>query len=126
MNKSRAEHSRHRLWLFHMALALSGAINAAWAADQGGVNQFQLHGYATQGIAWSQGNNYYGPSNSGSAELGEIGLNAKWQPLPMLSASGSVMSRRAGAVESGSPKVDYLPSDDAWLPILGEGCERKR
>lgn len=68
---------------------------------------YQVHGSAAQGFAWSDDNNAYGTSQNGSFEFFEVGLNGSVQLAPGLLASGQLLMRDAGANDNGSLRVDY-------------------
>lgn len=68
----------------------------------------QVHGFATQGLFTSNGNNFIGPSaHSVSLQFTELGMNASWSPLPKLRFSIQGLSRRAGGIQDGSPVLDF-------------------
>ncbi|MBX3615957.1 hypothetical protein [Nitrosomonas sp.] len=72
----------------------------------------QIHGFVTQAyIATSDNNVFGGSDNGGSFGLTEAGLNASIRPLPRLQLSAQVLSRRAGAGNSGTPRLDYAVLD---------------
>ena len=71
----------------------------------------EFHGFVTQGFFLTDHNDFYGDSSSGSTEFSEIALNAAWRSSSKLMWAGQVMSRRAGAVDNGTPRIDYALLD---------------
>lgn len=74
--------------------------------------ELQFHGFLTQGFFHSSDNNVYGQSDDGiSPGLTEIGLNVAYQPFNRLRLAAQGLYRRAGAVDSGSVRLDYGLAD---------------
>lgn len=73
--------------------------------------ELDLHGSMAQGFVWSDGNNYFGESTSGSRDLYEVAINATTRPSTKLLLSGQLMARRAGSTDDGVLRVDYLQAD---------------
>ena len=75
-------------------------------------DEVQIHGFLTQGFFHSSDNNVYGQSDDGiSPGLTEIGLNMSYQPLDRLRFAAQGLYRRAGAVDTGSVRLDYGLAD---------------
>lgn len=68
---------------------------------------YQLHGSAAQGYAYSDGNLAYGSSENGSVDFYELGLNGSVELAPGLLASGQLLVRDAGANDNGALRLDY-------------------
>ncbi len=78
------------------------------------MDNIQIHGFLSQALFSSSGNNIYGKSkDSVSAGLTEIGLNASYQALNVLSFSVQGLYRRAGAItgDAGEFHLDYSFAD---------------
>jgi len=75
------------------------------------LDQIQFHAFATQGLIFTTDNNFYGDSDHGSADFTELGLNASLQISPKLRIAGQLLSRNAGGMDDGSPRVDYALLD---------------
>ena len=91
-----------------LALASAGLMQAGMAgesllSDSG----LQLHGFLTQGFVKTDANRFFGPSDKGSFQFTEIGLNGSLRPIPDLLLSGQVLARRAGEMYNGSPTIDF-------------------
>jgi len=71
------------------------------------LKRLQLHGFFTQAVMKSSANHFFGPSDKGSSEFTEIGANASFKPTPDLQFSAQILSRRAGALNDGTPQLDY-------------------
>ncbi len=68
----------------------------------------QVHGFASQTMFLTSGNNMFGPSISNpSFDFTELGINGSWSPLSNLRLSMQVLSRRAGKGNDGSPVIDF-------------------
>lgn len=94
-------------------LLISGASALlAPAALYGAENKLSVNGFLTQGFFYTDQNNVYGESSdNGSFDFHEIGLNAAYRLTPKLRAAAQVMSRQAGEVDNGEPKLDYALLD---------------
>ena len=91
---------------FALCLLLSGvAIQAAHAADWD--ENFQIHGFLSQGYINTTSNNFFGDSEDGSFEFRELGVNASYRFNPQFMASAQLLSRTAGEMYDGSPNLDY-------------------
>jgi len=72
------------------------------------LDNVQVHGFASQAMIFTSGNNMFGPSISNpSFAFTELGINGSWSPLPKLRLSMQVLSRRAGDWHNGSPVIDF-------------------
>ncbi len=91
-----------RIMLLLMTLTAAVAGNSAAARPL----QYQIHGFAAQAYAHSDGNNYVGSSLDGSFEFFELGLNGSVAYGPLtVSAQGLV--RKFGEIDDGQPRLDY-------------------
>ncbi|MCG5536206.1 OprO/OprP family phosphate-selective porin [Ectothiorhodospira mobilis] len=91
------------------ALILSAAPLGA------GEGPLSVHGFVSQGYLQSSHNNYYGESTRGSWDLTELGVNARYSVRPALSLAAQVVSRRAGEMYDGDPRLDYGFADLRYL-----------
>lgn len=73
--------------------------------------RLQIHGFASQAAIHTSANRYYGDSPDTSFDLTEIGLNASFRFNPRLMLAMQVLSRRAGDMSDGSPKIDFALAD---------------
>ncbi|WP_299199381.1 hypothetical protein [uncultured Amphritea sp.] len=86
-------------------LCLSSSVRAA-------EETFSVNGFITQGVFYTDNNNVYGDSdNKPSFDFHEIGLNTAYRFAPELRGAVQVMSRQAGEVDNGEPKLDYALLD---------------
>jgi len=78
---------------------------------------FQYHGFITQGLIKTDENRFFGHSDTGSAALTEIGINASSRTSNNILLSAQVLARRAGEMYDGSELdyalIDYTLSSDA-------------
>jgi hypothetical protein len=74
---------------------------------------FQVHGFLTQGyFLTSNNNNLFGEStDGGSLGFTEIGVNASWAPRPDVQLAIQGLSRRAGGAAEGEPELDFALLD---------------
>lgn len=95
-----------------LAAMLGAAMfsSSAWAIDLS--ETVQLHGFASQAYISTTDNRYFGPSDSGSFDFRELGVNLSWQALPNLQFAAQVGSRKAGNTEvNARPRFDYALVD---------------
>ncbi len=90
---------------FLCGMLLLPALGMADMVDRAG--DWQFHGFLTQAYVKTDHNRFFGPSDQGSLEFTEIGVNASTRPLPQLLLSAQLLSRRAGAMYNGSPVLDF-------------------
>lgn len=98
-----------------LGLALWAFTTAAAAAEAP-----QFHGFLSQGLVLSEGNNVNGTSrdSSGSVRFQEAGVNASWRPHPRLLLAGQLASVRAGRATDEPLRLEYALAD--WTPLQGE------
>ncbi|WP_027856483.1 hypothetical protein [Marinobacterium jannaschii] len=89
-----------------LTLAGSSTATAIEVSDQ-----LSVHGFVSQSYVHTAGNNYFGDSQDGSFDYRELGINAYWQPTADLSFAGQLLSRSAGNLSDGDPRIDYLLAD---------------
>ena len=72
-------------------------------------DKVQIHGFASQSMFVTSGNNMFGPSSSKpNFDFTELGINGSWLPAPNLRFAMQVLSRRAGGLgNDGSPVIDF-------------------
>lgn len=75
--------------------------------------RLQIHGFASQGAVHTSANRFYGDSPGTSFDVTDIGLNASLRISPRLLLAAQVLSRRAGDMSDGSPKLDFGLADIA-------------
>lgn len=80
---------------------------------------FQVHGFLSQGYFLTTDNNLFGSSeHGGSLDFTEIGINASWAPRPELQLSVQILSRRAGEAAKNEPELDFGLLD--YTPVATE------
>lgn len=67
----------------------------------------QFHGFASQGLLYSTGNDFFGDSTQGSFDFTELALNGSWRPLNQLQFSAQALFRRAGETDDQKLRLDY-------------------
>lgn len=100
------------LFLVMLTGTAFGAEDSEWEG------KLQLHGFLSQGFVQTSANRFFGPSDEGSWEFREIGVNLSFQPRPDLLFSGQLLSRKAGGMYDGSIRIDYGLVD--FAPIMRE------
>ncbi len=98
------------LRLNRVAVLLLSIVTGNCTAD-GSVKNWEFNGFITQGYFESDHNNFNGKSSSGSTDFREIAVNSAWRISGEVLLAGQVMSRRAGKVDDGDPRMDYLLLD---------------
>ncbi len=97
---------KNLLYLFlYISTIVSADENNSW------LDSLQIHGFASQGLIFTTDNNFYGNSKHGSADFTELGINASLQLSPKIRIAGQVLSRQAGDMDNGSPRIDYALLD---------------
>ena len=84
----------------------------AIAADQ----NFQLHGFISQGVIDVEGSNFVNDDESLSAELTELGLNGSYQLNSTLRLTGQVVYLDGGNRYTKGIRVDYALLD--WSVMI--------
>jgi hypothetical protein len=69
--------------------------------------EYQVHGYAAQGLVYTDDNNFFGESSDVSTDYYEAGLNASIEVTPNLLFSAQAAIRDAGLSDDGSLRLDY-------------------
>jgi hypothetical protein len=87
------------------------AIAAVAAAAPAVALDYQINGFASQGLVLSRGNNFFGQSTKGSLRYYEAGLSGTASLLPNLTAAAGVYMRDAGATDTGRPALDFALLD---------------
>lgn len=102
-------------WMLVFSVFVS---STAGAVDmQGG--KLQLHGFITQGMVNTTGNNFLGKSRDEiSYDFREVGLNATYRALPQLQISTQLISRKAGQNDNGELRVGHAFVD--WTVASGD------
>lgn len=90
-------------WLFAGLCSLSTASPVL--AEE--PSNFQIHGFATQTFIDTSDNKFFGDTEDGSFEFRELGINASYRPRSDLMFSGQIVSRHAGEIDDGDPRLDY-------------------
>ncbi len=93
-------------WLLLLPLLLI-VLNTSLADDSAWYEDIAIHGFASQGYIHTTDNHFFGPSDRGSFEFTEIGLNGSLRLSPRINLSAQILSRQAGRLDNGSPRLDY-------------------
>lgn len=99
-------------------LTRSGAILACVAGTlsvPAAALDYQLHGFAAQGLVNSEGNDYYGDSTRTSLDYYEAGLNGSANLGYGLLLAAQGMARDAGATDDGHLRLDYALLDYQFI-----------
>lgn len=91
-------------------------------------DNYQVHGFLTQGFTYTTDNNFFGESSdNGSFEFTEIGINISGNLAEQVFGSAQLISRTTGAFYDGSPEIDYamldfnLVNENQWIGGLRIG-----
>ena len=69
--------------------------------------EYQVHGFAAQGFALSEGNNVIGDSTNGNFQYFELGVNGTVQTDYRLAFSAQELARKSGMIDDGDLRLDY-------------------
>ncbi|PCJ32923.1 MAG: hypothetical protein COA90_01425 [Gammaproteobacteria bacterium] len=75
------------------------------------LDKLQIHGFASQAFILTSDNSFYGDSEDGSTDYTELGLNFSYRVSPRIRIASQVLSRHAGEMDNGSPRIDYALAD---------------
>ncbi|HET7831826.1 MAG TPA: porin [Gallionella sp.] len=94
------------------ALLLVGMLSVPPAVAVELSENVQLHGFASQAYVSTTANRFFGPSDSGSFDFRELGVNLSWLARPNLQFAAQLGSRKAGGTEvNARPRFDYALVD---------------
>jgi hypothetical protein len=79
----------------------------------------EAHGFVSQGLIKSTGNNYLAKSKAGSADFTEVGVNFTTQPTERLRLGMQLFSNKLGATGNFNVKADWFYLDYRWRDWLG-------
>lgn len=71
----------------------------------------QFHGYLSQGIIYSGDNPFYDKRTGTNLNARELGLNVSWSMNDKVRFAGQLLSRKAGGLDNGRLRVDFLLVD---------------
>ncbi len=94
-----------------LCLVLAWSMTTHATEVVGWDDQFQVHGFLTQGYVKTTDNNFFGDSKDGSFEFRELGVNSSYRFNPQLMVSAQLLSRTAGEMYNGSLNLDYAQLD---------------
>ncbi|TGD74627.1 hypothetical protein E4634_05345 [Mangrovimicrobium sediminis] len=80
-------------------------------AAYGKTEDFQFQGFLSQTIAYAPDNPFFTEDTGISYDNRELGLNASWIASDKLRLAGQVLSRQAGSLDDGDPRLDFLLLD---------------
>lgn len=98
-----------------LALGLATAVPAIAVEPA----DYQVHGFAAQGFAYSDGNNIIGDSTEGNEQYFELGVNGTVLFGDRLRLSAQELVRRSGALDDGDLRLDYGFAD---VQVVGGGA----
>ena len=92
-----------------LLLSVFGA--AGVNAEESHWDNFQIHGFASQGAVNTSDNRFFGDSPQTSFDFIEVGVNASLQFNPSVLLSAQLLSRHTGDLYDGTPALDYALAD---------------
>jgi hypothetical protein len=92
-------------------LSFAGCVLGGILVSNANASDAQFHGYISQGMVTSNDVPFYVSETGTHFDYREIGLNASLQVADDLRLAGQILSRAAGSLDNGSPKVDFLLLD---------------
>lgn len=96
-------------------LTLLRPINASALEWQDG--KWQVHGFLSQGMTFTDHNQVFGTSQDGSLDFREIGLNGSVKPMPNLLISTQGLYRDTGSSDDLGVRLDFAQVDYS-APLL--------
>jgi hypothetical protein len=99
-----------RIW--SLALLLVWAV-ADKPKAQEWLDTAQVHGFLSQGLVLTSANRFFGPSEEGSLDFTEAGINFSTRPSGSLMLAAQGLFRRSGAVNPKELRLDYALADYA-------------
>ncbi len=88
-------------------LFLPWLLLAGMARGDAGLDSLQVHGFLSQGFVKTDHNRFFGPSDEGSFQFTEIGINGSIRPTSSLLLSAQLLARKAGAMYDLRPTLDF-------------------
>lgn len=70
-----------------------------------------VQGYVSQGIIYSGDNPFFDDDTGWNANYRELGLNLTWSLNDKVRFAGQLLSRKAGDLDDGDPRIDFLLMD---------------
>ncbi len=98
---------------------LAGPLLHAADLDGGVAGDLQLHGFASQGVAKSSGNNFFNGTRRGSADFNEFGLAAVDHVNNDLTIGMQIFARDFGNEGRDDVTIDWAYGDYHWRDWLG-------
>lgn len=115
MRRLRLFHSINRVVAGVMVTALFWQISETTIAIEL-FDDFQVHGFLSQGYFLTSDNKLFGPSDTGgSFDYTEAGLNASWMPVSDLRLAAQILFRRAGSGHEHDVELDFGVLDYSFL-----------
>ena len=90
---------------------------ACCCAGYGNAGSPQIQGYLSQGVIYSPDNPFYDDDTGTNFNLRELGINITWSANDKLRLAGQVTSRKAGDIDDGDPRLDFLLADYTVLAL---------
>ncbi len=118
-NRPSSNQTCHKQLFARWMLAFSMLVPSLAGAVDMLDGKLQLHGFITQGMVNTTGNNFLGKSSDDiSYDFREVGLNATYRALPQLQFSTQLISRKAGENDNGELRVGHAFVD--WTVAAGD------
>lgn len=118
-NRSSLDRPSMNQWCARCVLAFAVLVPSLAGAVDMQDGKLQLHGFITQGMVNTTGNNFLGKSSDDiSYDFREVGLNATYRAMPQLQFSAQLISRKAGENDNGELRVGHAFVD--WTVASGD------
>ncbi len=82
-------------------------------------SKVDIHGYVSQGYMKSTHNNFFGETEEGTADFGEIAINLGTDITSELHIGVQILSRKLGEFGKGKVEIDWGYADYRWKDWLG-------
>lgn len=112
---SRSDHFRRSNRLARCTAWLLLALPLTGATFELGNEDWQVHGFLSQGYTLTSNNDFFGSSQgNGSLDFTEIGVNLVARPWPNLLIAAQGLYRNAGGSDRNETRLDFAQLDYHW------------
>jgi hypothetical protein len=101
------------------AIAIARPTVAAELGSPESTPSLQMHGFVSQGFIKTTANNYLAPSDRGSFEFTEVGVNFTSQITQRLRVGVQLFAHQLGPVGNYAARADWFYLDYRWRDWLG-------
>jgi len=89
-------------------------ITILFTAATAQAEDIKIYGFLSQSIIYSDNNPFYSDQTGEHFDFREIGISAAWNNDENIRIAGQLLSRKAGDLDNGDPKIDFLLLDYSY------------